>query len=313
MKNTILIILALLPIVLLVVIAFAGRIIVFLQHTPVEDVVFVDRLGNVYEDGFDFTVEQGKSKPTIVNVLPKIANNQSVTYSSADESICTVDANGVITGVHWGSTTVTVRTDDGGKKAVLNVLVKADTPFAVTLSKHELAMKIGESQTLNCEVDAPVAVRKDVTYTSSNPDVVTINKNGKVVARSLGTATITVTTVLGEKTDTCVVTVEEGKLPIYFDFDGNANINKNTSDVYVTTESVIDLKAVLKTDEGINPADVQIRILSGAMHAGEVRATLEDGVLTLHKEGIVVIEAYVGDPENPTNRIEYKFGLQTGN
>lgn len=315
MKKTVLIILAVLPIVLLVVIAFAGQILALYQYIPVEKVEIVDRMNNVYEGDISFSVEQGKSKETIVNVYPKLASNKNVTYTSQDTSICTVDENGVITGVHWGNTTVTVKTVDGNKTFVLNVEVTAKVPFAVTLSEHELNLKVGQTHTLSTDVDAPVALNKAVKFTSSNTSVVTIDVNGNVKARGEGTATITVTTELGEVTDTCKVTVVEGVLPIYFDFDDNPNINKNSSDIYVTSLQAIDLSAVLKTDGTINPDDVKIKIISGAYKgSGEdqlIRAEIdENGVLHLYLEGTVTVMAYVGDENTPTQKIEYKFGFQ---
>ena len=58
MKKTIILILALLPIVLLVVIAFAGQILSIYQHIPVEKVEFVDRFNNAYTDEHVFTLNQ---------------------------------------------------------------------------------------------------------------------------------------------------------------------------------------------------------------------------------------------------------------
>ncbi len=317
MKKTILIILAVLPIVLLVVIAFAGQILALYQYISVERVEFVDRLNNVYDSEAVFKVEQGDSKETIINVYPKLATNQNVTYTSQDESICTVDENGVITGVHWGSTTVTVKTEDGGLTAILNVEVTAKVPFAVYLSEEALSLKVGQNHSLQVEVDAPVAVNKSVKYSSDNPSVVTVDANGKLVARSVGTATITVTTVSGERTDTCVVEVVEGTLPIYFDLENYPGVTKNSADIYVCTQNVIDLKSVLRLEEGIDPDSVVIKITSGMMAgSGEnatIRATLEDGILTLYLEGLVTVKAYVGDETAPTYEIEYKFGLDASN
>ena len=316
MKKTILIILAVLPIVLLVVIAFAGQILALYQYIPVEKVEVVDRMNTVYDGALAFTVEQGKSKETIVNVYPKLASNKEVTYTSQDESICTVDANGVITGVHWGSTTVTVKTVDGNKTFVLNVEVTAKVPFAVILSEHELELKVGQEHVLSCEVDAPVAVNKAVKYTSSNTSVATVDASGKVKARGTGTAVITVTTELGEKVDTCTVTVVEGVLPLYLDFSGNPNVNKNSSDIYVTSEQTIDLRDVLRTDGTVDLDDVKIKIVAneykGSGENKQLRAKIdENGILHIYLDGTFTVRVYVGDESAPSQSIEYKFGLQT--
>ena len=139
MKKTILLILALLPIVLLVVIAFAGQVLSMHQHIPVERVEFVDRFGNVYTSEFTFSISQGESKATSILIYPELASNKRVTYKSGNESICTIDSNGVITAHHYGNTTVIATTEDGNRVAMMNVRVKADVPYAVTLSASSLS------------------------------------------------------------------------------------------------------------------------------------------------------------------------------
>lgn len=53
------------------------------------------------------------------------------------------------------------------------------------------------------------ATNKEVTYSSSAEGVATVDSDGLVTAVAEGTATITVTTTDGGKTDTCAITVEE--------------------------------------------------------------------------------------------------------
>lgn len=317
MKKTILIILAILPIALLVIIDIAGDILSMYQYIPVTNVEIVDRMGNVYTKDINFSVEQGKSKETIVTVSPERASNKDVTYSSQDESICTVDENGIIYGVHWGNTTVTVKAQDG-KSFILYVAVTAKVPYGVSLSDHELNLKVDQTHTLSCDVDAPVAIDKSVTYTSSDTSVATVDVNGKVRARGVGTATITVTTTLGEKTDSCTVTVVDGALPIYFDFSECPYVNKiagEKQDIYVTTQDTIDLRTLLKTDETIDPDDVKIKITAGATkgfgHNQVIRAEIdENDVLHIYLDGTFTVTVYAGDEDAPIGKIDYKFGYQ---
>lgn len=303
MKKTILLILAVLPIVLLVIIAFAGQILSVYQHISVERVEFVDKLGNVYTREHTFTVEQGSSKETMIRIYPELASNKKVTYTSADESICTVDSNGVITGVHYGYTTVTVKTDDGSKVAVLNIRVKADVPYAVHLNKNEHTMLEGEVYPLGVTVDAPVAVNKNVIYTSDNPAVATVDPTGKITAISKGVAVITATTVSGGLTDTCIVTVENDKMPdIYFDFSEIEGVEL-VNGIYVIKSKTIDITEAIRIAESIDPDDVVIKLQSG-------NATLEDGTLTFGQLGVVTIRVFVGDEENATAFAEVKIGYR---
>ncbi len=77
----------------------------------------------------ELTIAVGETAQLEATVLPSNASNQNVSWSSADESIATVDASGAVTGVASGSTTITVTTDDGGFEATASITVLA--PFTV--------------------------------------------------------------------------------------------------------------------------------------------------------------------------------------
>lgn len=79
----------------------------------------------------------------------------------------------------------------------------------VTLSKDEVTLEAGESITLEATVKPKNAGNKKVKWSSDDTKVAKVNKNGEVTAVSAGEATITVTTVDGEYTADCLVTVVE--------------------------------------------------------------------------------------------------------
>ena len=76
----------------------------------------------------------------------------------------------------------------------------------VTLNRSELTLTIGETERLTATVVPAGATNREITWASSNPEIVAVN-NGFVRGESLGTATITVTTVDGAHTATAIVTV----------------------------------------------------------------------------------------------------------
>lgn len=69
------------------------------------------------------------------------------------------------------------------------------------------AMAPNATKKLTATVYPTNAANKNVTWTSSNDDIATVNGTGLVTANAVGTATITATTEDGGHTDTCVVTV----------------------------------------------------------------------------------------------------------
>lgn len=78
---------------------------------------------------------------------------------------------------------------------------------SVSLTKTTLSLVAGASEALTASVAPADATNKEVTWSSSNEAVATVDATGKVTAVAAGTATITVTTVDGSKTAQCAVTV----------------------------------------------------------------------------------------------------------
>ena len=78
---------------------------------------------------------------------------------------------------------------------------------SVTLDKTSCDLLVDETTQLVATVNPGIAANKNVTWTSSNTTVATVDANGLVTAKSAGTAIITVTTADGGKTATCTINV----------------------------------------------------------------------------------------------------------
>lgn len=108
--------------------------------------------------------------------------------------------------------TLNIHTDDdktitgsySGKLYYMNEEIKVSE---VKLDKTELSLEINRSATLVATILPENALNKTHTWSSSAPDVATVNEQGYVQAVKTGTATITVTSEDGNKTAQCVVTV----------------------------------------------------------------------------------------------------------
>lgn len=158
------------------------------------------------------TLDVGASSTLTATITPDNASNKSINWESGNTGVATVDTSGKVTAVAQGTTTITATAADGsGKSAECSVTVKeaANVPVeSVSLDKTSLGLTEGETAQLTATVEPEDASNKNVTWESSNTNVATVN-NGEVTAVSAGTATITVTTADGGKTDTCTVTVRE--------------------------------------------------------------------------------------------------------
>ncbi len=139
-------------------------------------------------------------------VSPANASNKLVSWKSSSPSIATVDSqSGRVDAIAEGTTLITVTTDDGKKTAECKVKVNPVEVSSISLNKNELTLDRGKTETLIATITPDNASDKNVTWSSSNTTVATVDQNGLVTAIQKGTATITA--ICGGKSSQCAVTV----------------------------------------------------------------------------------------------------------
>lgn len=95
----------------------------YLFQTWMTDVKTSIPVSSVSLNKTNITLHKGESETLNAVVYPLNATNKSVTWSSSNPSIATVDNNGMVTAVKEGKTTITAKTHDGGKTASCKVQV----------------------------------------------------------------------------------------------------------------------------------------------------------------------------------------------
>jgi uncharacterized protein YjdB len=168
----------------------------------------------------------GGTNQLSATVTPDNATNKNVTWTSSDENVATVSTTGLVKGLMVGTATVTVATIDGNKTASCIVTVSPVSVTAVTLSKNASSILVGGTDQLFATVTPDTAADKNVSWTSLDANVATVSTTGLVTGVTIGTATITVTTVDGNRTASCIVTVSPVSVT-------GLALNKNTSSIFV--------------------------------------------------------------------------------
>ena len=159
------------------------------------------------------TLKVGETTTLTATVSPSNATNKTVIWKSTNNSIATVN-NGKITAIKEGNVTITASTNCNCKEAICKVTVinneQPSTPSTVevtsiTLNKTNVTLGEGKTTTLTATVNPSNATNKNVTWSSDNTSIATVN-NGKVTAKKAGTANIIAKSNNG-KTATCKVTI----------------------------------------------------------------------------------------------------------
>ncbi len=219
----------------------------------------------------------GKTHKLTVTFSPEDTTDaKTLTWTSSDESIATVDENGVVTAVSNGRTTVSVQC--GQFVEICNVTVKYIEVSQIILSKTELELKINDSATLTAEVFPENATDYGtaIQWSSSDESVAVVDANGKITAVSGGTARIIAK--VGNKKSECRVTVVEKKAMSLIVGQSKLEMEigeKITLDVTVNPKDTTDLLVFTTSDTKVATVTQKGRIT--AVGAGTAEITVKVG------------------------------------
>ena len=239
-------------------------------------------------DKAELTLEKGSTGTLKATVAPQNATNNTVTWSSNNPEVATVDSTGKVVAQKPGNATITVTTVDGNKTATCEVTVK-ETPVAVTgvgLNTNQVELSVGEGNELQATVTPENATNQKVTWKSNDTTIAKVDENGKVVGQKPGTTTITVTTVDGNKTATCEVTVKETPVAV-------TGVGLNTNDLKLSAGEGNQLVVTITPQHATNPkvtwkssapevatVDANGKVIAQAPGTATITVTTEDGQKT---------------------------------
>lgn len=162
----------------------------------------------------------GDTYTLLATVTPDTATDKSVTWSSSDSSVVTVN-NGVVSAVGAGIATVTVTTTDGNKTAsctftVEDPVIDAEA-IGITTSAPENFYVGDDPITLEAQITPVDTTNKTITWLSSAPEIASVvAETGVVTPLAKGTAVITAKTH-NNKTDTITIVVKQHATKVELD------------------------------------------------------------------------------------------------
>ena len=225
----------------------------------------------------------------VATILPETTTDKSVTWTSSDEAIATVDADGKVTAVAVGKATITA-TAASGISATCVITVTETPAGGITIDKDALGitgdnleMRVGDVKAIKVVVTPETTTDKSVVYGSSDPAIASVDEDGNVTALSLGTTTITITAK--SNTDvkaTLIVTVVATPA-------GAISLNKTEASLKAT--ETVDLVATIlpetttdksvtwtSSDEAIATVDADGKVTAVAVGKATITATAASGI-----------------------------------
>ena len=187
---------------------------------PAKKALTVAKVQGVPVTGMELSAEEASVEldatldlSALVVFTPADATNKMVTWKSEDETVATITAAGVVTGLKLGTTKISATSMEGNYS---DTLVLTVAPISVKgvkiLSGENGVMTIGTSANyaIAYEIIPANAANKNTTWESSDPETVQVQNTALIIGHKNGSAVVTVTTEDGGFQDMLTVIVGEG-------------------------------------------------------------------------------------------------------
>lgn len=121
------------------------------------------------------------------NYVIKTKDIKDIKYYSTNQNVASVSSDGVITAQKQGTCKVYITSSDTSDYITVKVNKKT-VPEKVIIAQKSLDLTVGKTEKLDVEVLPKNAKNKDVIYSSTNSNIVSISDDGVVTAMQVGTA-----------------------------------------------------------------------------------------------------------------------------
>lgn len=201
-------------------------------------------------------------------------DNKEVVWTSSDENIVKVNDKGVVIGVNPGSAIATAKVGDLQSSCKFTVL----SPLLdINLDYQDISLQKGTSEKLILNYNpSDTTDNKNISWISSDENVVTVDETGSINAMNTGTAQITA--IVNNKKSACKVEVED-----------NNSVKLNMSSISINKNKEVKLKVL---DEFNNEIRENISWSSSNKYVADVDDT---GKIMTKSQGSTIITAKIGD------------------
>lgn len=224
----------------------------------------------------EIQLQAGQIANVMATVYPETTTDKTITWTSSDEAVATVDAYGNITAVAVGDATIHARCGDAS--AGCHVTVVPTFAEYIIIEPIFLELRDGDSDRLSATVYPENTTDKTVTWTSSDENIVKVDAYGTVTAVAVGSATVH--GACGSANGVCYISVEP-----------------------VLAEHIWFDEGIIKMEEGqsrqltvnIEPENTTCKQLLWSTSSETIASVTQEGVVTMHQNGTVRVFACTTD------------------
>ncbi len=211
-------------------------------------------------------------------IYPENATNKDIVWSSDNEDVAMVDENGNVSFVGFGNGYITATTADGNKRASCYFYVTDTRVHQVILSAPSNEVNVGKTLQLSATILPAEATNKNITFSSSNPLIATVDSNGLVYGLASGNVTISATSEDGSFVDSVLLAVT---IPV--------------SGLDVKEEQVVLSRTYYQIEYSLLPQNASNRNVHFVSSDTSIATVDNYGLVNFKKAGTVTVELTTAD------------------
>ena len=260
-----------------------------------------------------YGIAVGDEMELCVKIIAPENCNDTITWTTSNKSVVAITdyvngMNGVhITGLKKGTATITAKTGSG-KSITYTINVVPESAQQIIINKHEANVYAGASLGLSAQV-LPKGNNDVVLWKSSDPDIATVDENGKVTAVAQGDVTVTAySATSGSVMDTALIHVLTKATGFTWGVIPGGMKPSKTVKLGINVNEVRQLSAIITSPENCNDT-ITWTTSNKAVVAVEATDDKAAVMITGLKKGTAIVTAKTGSGKTITYTITVVEGI----
>ena len=226
------------------------------------------------------SILSNETKQLTAVITPSDASNKTVNWSSDNLAVACVNSAGLVTALSEGLVTITATTQDGDITASTELIVSSIPVTGIKINHETASINVANTIQLNATLFPSNATDTSKIWKSDNTHIARVNYSGLVKGISEGSTTITVSSLDGSFTDTCIVNVS----------------TVHVSGISLTPESTsVNVGATTQLTATITPSEATNKTIFWKSSNISVAKVLSSGIVTGMADGSVIITVLTQD------------------
>ena len=214
------------------------------------------------------TMKKGDSQKLNVEIYPEDAKNHEIEFTSSNTKVLTVDNSGTVLAVGNGTAKITAKAKENSVSSSLEIQVY--TPVTdLELNVEQLTMQEGDSFIIIPSIYPIDASNQNVKYSVENQTIAQVTSDGKIIGKSQGTTTVTVTTEDGNITKTITINVVQRIGEDEINWDSSLKVENSMVTGWDATKMTVEqIKNKIQTAYTIEIYNSKNELLTDKQNAG---------------------------------------------